>query len=106
MIKIWGFARINLMKKLIGVLVIASALAVGLYSYSRLLDSQNGTQNLPPSTPATISEPLTTESGLKNEPLPELGSFKGLEEESTNLLNGIDSLPQNKTSDPLKNSTE
>ena len=90
------------MKKLIGVLVVTFAITVGLYSYSRLLNNQNSAENQPSSTPATISKPFKSENMPKNEPLPELGSFKGLEEESTNLFNDVDGLPHNKASRPLE----
>lgn len=97
------------MKNVVGVIIIASVVTVGTLSYFLLTNDQSAPET--DSGQATISEPVanppvtqnqTPDTKEKNKQLPDLESFKGLEEESSGLFEAINDLPEGSEGDPLK----
>ncbi len=96
------------MKKIVGVLVIASVITLGAYFYFKT----GGTQAKGDSpAAATVSEPIKAQPEVKKtqeeteKPAPELKSFEGLDQESSVIFNG-DGGSQASSEDPLKEATQ
>ena len=121
LIKFLKSGRIDLMKNIVGVIVITSVVTLGGFTYYQLTNDKEIQE--PDTGKATISEPVATQNTPddqtpeskegtapvkqeENKPLPDLDSLKGLEEESGDLFEGIDSLPGGNAEDPLKDVLE
>ncbi|HZX00906.1 MAG TPA: hypothetical protein VFE87_00710 [Candidatus Paceibacterota bacterium] len=96
------------MKKIVGVLVIASVITLGAYFYFKT----GGIQAKGDSpAAATVSEPIKAQPEVKKtqeeteKPAPELKSFEGLDQESSVIFNG-DGGSQSSSEDPLKEATQ
>ncbi len=97
-------ARICLMKKVVGGLVVASVITLGVYFYMN-----TGATQVRKDSPAsaTVSAPVEIKDQQKEtkKPAPELKSFEGLDEESSGIFNG-DVQTQSPSEDPLKAATQ
>lgn len=88
------------MKRIVGVLVIASVMTLGVYFYL----NTGGTQEEVSPAAATVSGPIKTQEESKK-PDPELKSFEGLDEESSGIFNG-ETQTQSPNEDLLKAATQ
>jgi len=121
LIKLPKSGRIDLMKNIVGVIVITSVVTLGGFTYYQLTYDKETPE--PDTGQATISEPVATQNTPdeqtsenkegtapvkqeENKPLPDLDSLKGLEEESGDLFEGIDSFPGGGIEDPLRDVLE
>ncbi len=94
-------AKICEMNKIVGVLIVASVITLGVYFYM----NTSGTQvreNSPAS--ATVSVPVKS-LGETKKPTPELKSLDGLDQESSAIFNG-NGVKQSPGGDPLKAATQ
>lgn len=89
------------MKKIVGVLVIASVMTLGIYFYLNTGGTKTG--EVSPAA-ATVSGPGKTQEESKKL-APELKSFEGLDEESSGIFNG-EAQTQSSNEDPLKAATQ
>ncbi len=96
------------MKKIVGVLAIASVITLGVYFYL----NTGGTQaKIDSPATATVSEPIKAQPEVKSpqeetkKPAPELESFEGLDQESSVIFNGGGG-SQSSNEDPLKAATQ
>ncbi len=94
-------AKIHLMKRTVGVFIVASVITLGVYFYM----NTSGTQ-VRESSPAsaTVSAPVKS-LGETKKPAPEIKSLDGLDQESNAIFNG-NGVKQSPGGDPLKAATQ
>lgn len=111
---------ISLMKNVYGVIIIASVVAVGTFSYFLLTNDKSAPET--DYSQAIISKPVANLPATKNQtpenkedatptkeenkPLPELDSLNGLEEESGDLFEDIDGFLEGNAEDSLKDAIQ